>query len=40
VHCGGAGVAHTHTSTPVGGDRIDPETFPDSFVVDYVRAYR
>jgi beta-glucanase (GH16 family) len=25
---------------PVGGDRVDPETFPDEFVIDYVRVYK
>jgi beta-glucanase (GH16 family) len=28
------------TMNPVGGDRIDPETYPDEMLVDYVRVYQ
>jgi beta-glucanase (GH16 family) len=28
------------TMNPVGGDRIDPDTFPDEMLVDYVRMYQ
>jgi beta-glucanase (GH16 family) len=27
------------TMNPVGGDRIEPDTFPDRMIVDYVRVY-